>query len=61
MLGMHALADIDKLSEWIDKSKLDPNDPSNADLMFLMKVSQTLPDADLSQISKYHIRAAKTL
>ena len=38
-IGMSNMADIDKLSQWVMKSGLDPNDPSNADLMFLLQVS----------------------
>ncbi len=38
-IGMSNMANIDKLSQWVMKSRLDPNDPSNADLMFLMQVT----------------------
>ena len=38
-IGMSSAADLDKLTKWIEESRLDPNDPSNADLMYLMRVS----------------------
>ena len=38
-IGMSSAADLDKLAKWIEESRLDPNDPSNADLMYLMRVS----------------------
>ena len=38
-IGMSSAADLDKLSKWIEESRLDPNDPTNADLMYLMRVS----------------------
>ena len=41
-IGMSNLANIEKLSQWVMKSRLDPNDPNNADLMFLMQVSKLL-------------------
>ena len=37
-IGMTGMADMDKLSKWIAESRLDPNDPSNANLMHLMRV-----------------------
>lgn len=39
-IGASGMADMDKLSKWIAKSRLDPNDPDNAELMFLMRVSK---------------------
>uniref|UniRef100_X1Z7B6 C2 domain-containing protein n=1 Tax=Capitella teleta TaxID=283909 RepID=X1Z7B6_CAPTE len=36
-LGVAGMSDMDKLSKWIAESRLDPNDPTNADLMFHMK------------------------
>ena len=41
-IGMSSAADLDKLAKWIEESRLDPNDPSNADLMYLMRVSGRL-------------------
>ncbi|CAH1773716.1 unnamed protein product [Owenia fusiformis] len=38
-IGATGMTDLDKLSDWIQKSRLDPNDPSNADLMYLLKGS----------------------
>ena len=37
-IGMTGMADMDKLTKWISESRLDPNDPSNAELMHLMRV-----------------------
>ncbi|KAL5016252.1 hypothetical protein ScPMuIL_005841 [Solemya velum] len=34
-VGAAGLNDIQKLQKWFENSKLDPNDPSNADLVFL--------------------------
>ena len=39
-LGMAGMTDMDKLIKWISQARLDPNDPSNADLMYLLRVSQ---------------------
>lgn len=38
-LGVSRMQDIEKLTKWIIKSNLDPNDPRNADLINLIKVS----------------------
>ncbi len=32
------MQDIEKLTKWVIKSNLDPNDPRNADLINLIKV-----------------------
>ena len=37
-IGMSGMTDMDKLTKWIAESRLDPNDPSNTDLMHLMRV-----------------------
>lgn len=37
-LGVSRMQDIEKLTKWIIKSNLDPNDPGNADLINLIKV-----------------------
>ncbi len=37
-IGVSGMADMDQLSRWIAKSHLDPNDPSNAELMHMLKV-----------------------
>ena len=37
-IGVSGMADMDKLTSWIAQSRLDPNDPSNADLMYLLRV-----------------------
>lgn len=31
--------DIEKLAKWFEESRLDPNDPANADLVYMLKVS----------------------
>lgn len=36
-IGMSGLCDMEKLTKWIEESHLDPNDPSNADIMHLMR------------------------
>ncbi|KAL5016251.1 hypothetical protein ScPMuIL_005840 [Solemya velum] len=36
-VGAAGLNDIQKLQKWFENSKLDPNDPSNADLVFLLR------------------------
>ena len=38
-IGMSGLGDVDKLTKWIKDSHLDPNDPSNADIMHLLRAS----------------------
>ena len=38
-IGVSGMSDMDKLTKWIAESRLDPNDPSNADLMYLFRVS----------------------
>lgn len=37
-LGKDGSLDLTKLTEWAQKSHLDPNDPSNASFFFLIKV-----------------------
>jgi len=39
-IGMSGLCDMEKLTKWIEESRLDPNDPGNADIMHLMRVCQ---------------------
>ena len=41
-IGATGMADMDKLSNWIQQSRLDPNDPNNADLMYLLRVSVSI-------------------
>jgi len=38
-IGMSGLCDMEKLTKWIEASRLDPNDPGNADIMHLMRAS----------------------
>lgn len=33
--------DLEKLSKWFEDSRLDPNDPANADLVYMLKVGQS--------------------
>jgi coiled-coil and C2 domain-containing protein 2A len=37
-LGVAGMSDMDKLTKWISESRLDPNDPTNAELMGIMRV-----------------------
>ena len=41
-LGMAGMTDMAKLVKWISQARIDPNDPSNADLMYLLRVSLPL-------------------
>ena len=38
-LGLAALNDVDKLITWVRNTNIDPNDPANSELMFLLRVS----------------------
>ena len=38
-LGTSAATDWDKLAKWVKESKLDPNDPNNAGIIYLTEVS----------------------
>ena len=38
-IGAAGVSDMDQLSKWIAQSRLDPNDPSNAELMHRVKVN----------------------
>lgn len=37
-IGASGVSDPEQLLKWISKSRLDPNDPANADLMTLLRV-----------------------
>jgi coiled-coil and C2 domain-containing protein 2A len=37
-IGATGVIDIQKLSKWFEESRLDPNDPANADLVYMLKV-----------------------
>ena len=37
-IGATGVVDIQKLSKWFEESRLDPNDPANADLVYMLKV-----------------------
>lgn len=41
-IGATGVIDIQKLSKWFEESRLDPNDPANADLVYMLKVSTHL-------------------
>lgn len=32
------MMDIDKLAKWLSDSRIDPNDPANSELVYLLKV-----------------------
>ncbi|VDI43750.1 coiled-coil and C2 domain-containing protein 2A [Mytilus galloprovincialis] len=36
-IGATGVVDIQKLSKWFEESRLDPNDPANADLVYMLK------------------------
>ncbi|XP_014781199.1 coiled-coil and C2 domain-containing protein 2A isoform X1 [Octopus bimaculoides] len=36
-IGASGIMDLEKLSKWVRTARLDPNDPNNADLMFLLR------------------------
>lgn len=37
-IGASAMMDMEKLSKWISDSRIDPNDPANSDLVYLLRV-----------------------
>ena len=37
-LGAIGVVNIEKLSKWFHESRMDPNDPANADLLYLIGV-----------------------
>lgn len=43
-LGATGVIDIKQLTEWAEKAKLDPNDPANAFLLNVLKVSLVAAD-----------------
>lgn len=43
-LGAAGMVDIQSLVKWIEQSHLDPNDPANADIMNIIKLSHSLQD-----------------
>jgi coiled-coil and C2 domain-containing protein 2A len=38
-LGATGVVNMEKLTKWFYESRLDPNDPANADLLYLIGVS----------------------
>lgn len=37
-IGASGVVNLDKLCKWFQESRLDPNDPANADLVYLLGV-----------------------
>ena len=37
-IGASAMMDMDKLSKWLADSRIDPNDPANSELVYLLRV-----------------------
>lgn len=37
-IGASGVMDMKILADWFEKCRLDPNDPSNADIVYLLKV-----------------------
>jgi len=37
-IGASAMMDMDKLSKWLSNSRIDPNDPANSELVYLLRV-----------------------
>ena len=37
-IGATGVMDLKKLAEWFHDSRLDPNDPSNADIVYILRV-----------------------
>ena len=50
-IGATAMTDIDKLSKWLSDSRIDPNDPANSELVYLLKVSLCRPHV-ICQVSQ---------
>ncbi|ESO88285.1 hypothetical protein LOTGIDRAFT_219375 [Lottia gigantea] len=40
-IGASGVVDLDKLAKWFQESRLDPNDPNNADLVFMLGSKST--------------------
>ena len=38
-IGATGVMDLQKLAKWFADSRLDPNDPSNADIVYMLRVS----------------------
>jgi len=41
-IGAAGVMDIKKLADWFATSRLDPNDPSNADIVYMLRVFSLL-------------------
>lgn len=39
-IGQSAMMDMDKLSKWLTDSRIDPNDPANSELVYLLRASR---------------------
>ena len=51
-IGANSLNDMNKVMQWVNESKLDPNDPRNAPLLHLILSSNTEP---LSQVKYFRL------
>lgn len=40
-IGASAMMDMDKLSKWLADCRVDPNDPANSELVYLLRVKLT--------------------
>lgn len=38
-IGASAMMDMERLSKWLSDSRIDPNDPANSELVYLLRVS----------------------
>ena len=38
-IGASGVANLEKLMEWFKESRLDPNDPNNKDIVYMLSVS----------------------
>jgi len=41
-IGASGVMDMKKLADWFYNSRLDPNDPSNADIVYILRVGTCL-------------------
>ena len=45
-IGASGVVNVEKLAKWFQESRLDPNDPANADLIYLLGVRAFLETFD---------------
>ena len=43
-IGATGLVDPERLAKWVSEARLDPNDPANANLLHMMRVSRKKSD-----------------